>query len=237
MPRRRSTSLRSISPSQGLYRQPFSTTTDASAGWLPTPLLQNLRSSSAVPRAGRIVEHQPGGEGPGPVGLQPLVERLLHEDLRRSRAGQTALGASRIWFSPRAANVPLTDAAFQRLASRSAQLGRPCLVVSSPEGLTETDAPPPASWPVRQRRRPSRRRTGEGQTPLLPTGRTRLRRLLPRRRMAAGDRSLGAGWQATVNGREQAVSSATSSSVRFPSQRDSITCASSTGPSAILGSG
>ena len=52
-----------------------------------------------------------------------------------------ASGADGIWFSPRAASVPLTDVAFDRLATRSAQLGRPCLVVSSPGSLAEADTP------------------------------------------------------------------------------------------------
>ena len=71
-------------------------------------------------------------------GYSPLSNHYYTNTCGDPVLANAALGAHRIWFSPQVANVPLSDAAFERLAKRSAQLGRPCLVVSSPDSTAET---------------------------------------------------------------------------------------------------
>jgi hypothetical protein len=124
---------------QGLYRQPFSSTTDASAGWLPTPLLQNLAHFPPSRILGASWNANLVAKVPILWGYSPLSNRYYTKTCGDPVLANSALGADRIWFSPRITSVPLTDGDFDRLAKRSAQLGRPCLVVSSPDSLTESD--------------------------------------------------------------------------------------------------
>jgi hypothetical protein len=130
---------------QGLYRQPFSITPDASAKWLSAPLVPNLRhlprsrKLGASPNAGLVAKV------PILWGYSPLLNGFYTKLCSDRVLARSALDADRIWFSPRAANVPLTDAAFDRLAARSAELGRPCLVVSPPDSDAETDAASPTA--------------------------------------------------------------------------------------------
>ena len=88
---------------QGLYRQPFSTTTDASAGWLPTPLLQNL--PHLPPSRVLGVSWNAGLVAKVPVlwGYSPLSNGYYTKTCGDPVLARTALGANRIWFSPRAA--------------------------------------------------------------------------------------------------------------------------------------
>jgi hypothetical protein len=79
-----------------------------------------------------------------------LGNRFHDQSLRSPWAMRSALGPQRVWFSPRAAEVPPTDEAFGRFASRCGQLDAPCVVVfaseevSAPAGderLLDGDAP------------------------------------------------------------------------------------------------
>ena len=195
---------------QGLDRQPFSTATDASAGWLPAPILQNLPHLPPSRTLGVSWNCCLVAKVPVLWGYSPLSNHYYTKTCGDPVLAKAALGANRIWFSPRVANVPLSDAAFERLAApHSAKLGRPCLVVSNPDSFVETSRPRRRSHRPRsgQRRGPSGGRAGKDQARRLSPGGARPRRLLPQGRMAARDRTLRAqGWQVTVNGREQPVS-------------------------------
>ncbi len=193
---------------QGLDRQPFSTTTDASAGWLPTPLLQNLRHLPPSRVLG--ISWNAGLVAKVPVlwGYSPLSNGYYTKTCGDAVLANSALGADRIWFSPRAASVPLTDVAFHRLATRSAQLGRPCLVVSSPDSLAEAETPAAGqAGPIHD------------NVADLPAAEPAKIKLLayqpdelafdlscPREGWVLVTDRWARGWQATVNGREQVVS-------------------------------
>jgi hypothetical protein len=187
---------------RGLDRQPFSTTTDATAGWLPTPLLQNLAHLPPSRVLGVSWNANLVAKVPILWGYSPLSNHYYTKTCGDAVLANAALGARRIWFSPQAANVPLSDAAFERLAKRSGQLGRPCLVVSSPDRLADADAPPAADkiekLPAAQ----------PASVKLLAYGPEELAFDVS----CPGDGWLlvtdrwARGWRVTVNGRPQAVS-------------------------------
>jgi hypothetical protein len=62
----------------------------------------------------------------------PLVSRFYQATIECPVLAAAATGPDRVWFCPTAAEVPRSPAGFERLAQRSMQLGRPCLVVSDP---------------------------------------------------------------------------------------------------------
>ena len=192
---------------QGLDRQPFSTATEASAGWLPTPLLENLRHLPPSRVLGTSWNASLVAKVPVLWGYSPLANAFYTKTCGDAVLANSALGAKRIWFSPRAANVPLSDAAFQRLAKRSAQLGRPCLVISSPDSSAETDNAAVQTDPFLD--------TVE-QLPAAEPVKVKLAAYRPEELafdvtcpsdgwLLVTDR-WARGWHATVNGREQAVS-------------------------------
>ncbi len=193
---------------QGLYRQPFSTATDASAGWLPTPLLQNLPHLPPSRILGVSWNASEVAKVPVLWGYSPLSNQYYTKTCGDPVLANSALGANRIWFSPRAASVPLSDVAFDRLTKRAAQLGRPCLVVSSPDSLAEPDTLAGGqAGPVRQ---------NVEKLPAAEPAKVKLLAYRPEELAfdltcpSAGwalvtDR-WARGWQVTVNGREQVIS-------------------------------
>jgi hypothetical protein len=54
--------------------------------------------------------------------------------------GQARAGQSRIWFSPEAATVPLSDDSFRAFSERAHELGMPPLVVHSPESMKRSSS-------------------------------------------------------------------------------------------------
>jgi len=193
---------------QGLDRQPFSTATDASAGWLPAPILQNLPHLPPSRTLGVSWNCCLVAKVPVLWGYSPLSNHYYTKTCGDPVLANAALGANRIWFSPRVANVPLSDAAFERLAARSAKLGRPCLVVSNPDSFVETSAPAAGH-------------TGPVQDNVadLPAAEPAKIKLLayrpeelaldvscPREGWLLVTDRWAQGWQVTVNGREQPVS-------------------------------
>jgi hypothetical protein len=141
-------------------------------------------------------------------GYSPFSNRYYTKTCGEPVLANSALGADRIWFSPRAASVPLTDAAFDRLAKRSAQLGRPCLVVSRPDSRAE-----PAPLATGQT---SPTQDGVEELPGAESAKVKLLAYRPeelvfdltcpsRGWILVTDR-WAQGWQATVNGRKETVS-------------------------------